>query len=213
MQLFRRSFTGKARASHLAPNIISFNKGKLATHRSVHNYSGHRDRRLLFLSLGLVSSTCFFVQSVDHSQSGCESSSSGSGSSNEKVMSRFAKALRPDQIESDIEERKQRAKPWNSYHIAKNIPMCLLYPETTEEVSEIMKICYAMNVPVVAYGGGTSLEGHTLPVTVSGKSDPVSLDFSRMNAVLEFNEGDLDVTVQVRLEHIKCTTDENSSLK
>ena len=117
-------------------------------------------------------------------------------------MSRFIAVLKDDQIESDIEERRQRAKPWNSYHTSKDIPLCILYPESTDDVSRIMTICNELCVPVVAYGGGTSLEGHTLPVSTSF-SGPISLDFSRMNSIVEFHEDDLDITVQAGLGYVQ----------
>ena len=39
-------------------------------------------------------------------------------------------------------------------------PDAVVYPQTTEEVAEIVKICAAHRVPVIAFGTGTSLEGH-----------------------------------------------------
>jgi D-lactate dehydrogenase (cytochrome) len=67
----------------------------------------------------------------------------------------------------------------------------VVYPGTTEEVSEVMKICHQRKIPVTAYSGGTSLEGHFTP-TRKG----ISIDFGRMNKVLALHEEDLDVVVQ-----------------
>jgi len=39
-------------------------------------------------------------------------------------------------------------------------PDAVVYPRTTDEVSEIVKLCAAHGVPVIPYGTGTSLEGH-----------------------------------------------------
>ena len=65
------------------------------------------------------------------------------------------------------------------------------------------QICNKYNVPVVAFGGGTSLEGHTLPVGIENMMDPISLDLNRMTSVLKFNENDLDVTVQAGLGYVQ----------
>jgi D-lactate dehydrogenase (cytochrome) len=46
---------------------------------------------------------------------------------------------------------------------------------------------------VVPFGGGTSLEGHTL---VAKSSGTLSLDFAQMQRIVEFNNDDMDVTVQ-----------------
>lgn len=71
------------------------------------------------------------------------------------------------------------------------LPDGVAFPESTHEVSEIMKICSAHKVPVVPFGIGTSLEGHVIPI-----HGGISVDTSRMNKVLEIHESDLDAVVQ-----------------
>lgn len=68
---------------------------------------------------------------------------------------------------------------------------CVVYPGSTEEVSEVMKICHQRKIPVVGYSGGTSLEGHFTP-TRKG----ISIDFGRMNNILKLHKDDMDVIVQ-----------------
>jgi D-lactate dehydrogenase (cytochrome) len=70
-------------------------------------------------------------------------------------------------------------------------PDVVVYPTSTDEVSAIVKLCAARDVPVIAYGAGSSLEGH-----VSAIQGGVSLDLTRMNRVLRASVVDLDVTVQ-----------------
>ncbi|MEL6645810.1 MAG: FAD-linked oxidase C-terminal domain-containing protein [Pseudomonadota bacterium] len=70
-------------------------------------------------------------------------------------------------------------------------PDAVAYPETTEEVAEIVRICAVHGVPVIPWGTGTSLEGHALAL-----SGGVTVDFSRMNKVLKVNAEDMDVVVQ-----------------
>jgi len=76
-------------------------------------------------------------------------------------------------------------------HFAETPPEAVLYPESTREVAEIVKICADHRCPVVGWGTGTSLEGHALAV-----QGGVSVDFSRMNKVLEIRADDMDVRVQ-----------------
>lgn len=71
------------------------------------------------------------------------------------------------------------------------LPDAVAFPESTEEVSRIMKICSAHRVPVVPFGIGTSLEGHVIPI-----HGGISIDTSRMNKVLEIHQSDLDAVVQ-----------------
>ncbi|KAI0462557.1 hypothetical protein LJB42_004051 [Komagataella kurtzmanii] len=81
---------------------------------------------------------------------------------------------------------------WNSHHPeSTQFPKYVVYGTSTEQVSEIMKICHEYSVPMVPFTGGTSLEGHFIS-TRSG----ISLDLSRMDKVLELHKEDLDVVVQ-----------------
>jgi len=70
-------------------------------------------------------------------------------------------------------------------------PDAVAFPESTNEVSEIIKICASHACPVIAFGTGTSLEGHQLAI-----QGGICLDMSRMNAVLAVNAEDMDAVVQ-----------------
>lgn len=70
-------------------------------------------------------------------------------------------------------------------------PDVVVWPESTEEVREIVGIASAHRVPIIPFGAGTSLEGH-----VNAPYGGISVDFSRMNRVLEVHERDLDCVVQ-----------------
>lgn len=70
-------------------------------------------------------------------------------------------------------------------------PDAVAYAESTEEVAAVVKICADRGVPVIAFGAGTGVEGHTLAV-----HGGVSLDVSRMNRILEINADDMDCRVQ-----------------
>lgn len=72
-----------------------------------------------------------------------------------------------------------------------SLPDAVAFPETTKEVSQIMRICTKHKCPVVPYGVGTSLEGHIVPI-----HGGISIDTSRMNQILEVHAEDLDAVVQ-----------------
>ncbi|MDJ0628768.1 MAG: FAD-linked oxidase C-terminal domain-containing protein [Rhodobacter sp.] len=76
-------------------------------------------------------------------------------------------------------------------HFPLTPPDAVAYPETTEEVARIVKACARHGCPVIGWGTGTSLEGHALAF-----QGGVSVDFSRMNKVLQLNADDMDVVVQ-----------------
>ena len=71
------------------------------------------------------------------------------------------------------------------------LPDAVVFAQSTEEVSRAVKICAAHGVPMVAFGTGTSLEGH-----IAALHGGISIDVGQMNAVLEVNAEDLDCLVQ-----------------
>jgi D-lactate dehydrogenase (cytochrome) len=76
------------------------------------------------------------------------------------------------------------------------LPDAVAFVETSEEAARVLALCNAHGVPVVPYGTGTSLEGHVTPVRGG-----ISLDVSRMAAVLEVNQADMDCRVQPGVTH------------
>ena len=70
-------------------------------------------------------------------------------------------------------------------------PDAVVFPQTTEDVQDAVRICAAHRVPVIAFGTGTSLEGH-----VNAPYGGVSIDFRDMNRVLAVNSQDLDCVVE-----------------
>lgn len=95
--------------------------------------------------------------------------------------------------EGDLQSHS--SSDWSSY-IAKATerPFMIVFPSSTEEVSRIVKMCHERKIPITAYSGGTSLEGHFTP-TRGG----VCVDFSRMDKILTLHKDDLDVVVQPSL--------------
>ncbi len=73
-------------------------------------------------------------------------------------------------------------------------PDAVVFPTSTEEVSDIVRVCAQYNTPVVAYGTGTGLEGNVVP-----HRGGVVVDLENMNEVLRVNPADLDCTVQARV--------------
>jgi D-lactate dehydrogenase (cytochrome) len=99
-----------------------------------------------------------------------------------------------DRLSTDLSVRDRHGKD-ESYHPVIP-PDAVAFPDTTDEVSAIVKICAQYQLPIIPFGAGTSLEGH-----ISAVHGGVSIDFSRMNRVLQVNPGDLDATVEAGVTH------------
>ncbi|UUC93834.1 MULTISPECIES: FAD-binding oxidoreductase [Comamonas] len=70
-------------------------------------------------------------------------------------------------------------------------PAAVVFAESTRDVQDAVTLCDQYGVPVIAYGAGSSLEGHLLAV-----QGGITIDVSRMNRVLSVNTEDLTITVQ-----------------
>jgi D-lactate dehydrogenase (cytochrome) len=75
--------------------------------------------------------------------------------------------------------------------LASEPPDAVVFPQTVEEVREIVRLCATNGVPVIPFGVGTSLEGH-----VNAPFGGVSIDFRDMNRVLAVHAEDLDCVVE-----------------
>jgi len=87
-------------------------------------------------------------------------------------------------------------------HSTPALPDAVAFPESTAEVSAIMKICHRQGCPVVPYGVGTSLEGHIIP-----QHGGISVDTSRMNSILNIHESDWDAVVQPGVTRMQLNED------
>lgn len=79
-------------------------------------------------------------------------------------------------------------------------PMVAVLPASTQEVSDVLRICHEIEVPVVPRGAGTSLAGGALPT-----ADCVLLGVARMNAVLETDYDSRFIRVQAGRTNLSVT--------
>jgi D-lactate dehydrogenase (cytochrome) len=86
-----------------------------------------------------------------------------------------------------VREQHANTTTW----IANEPPDAVVFPQTTEDVQTVMRMCAAHRVPVIPFGTGTSLEGH-----VNAPRGGVSIDFRDMNRVLAVNAQDLDCVIE-----------------
>lgn len=102
----------------------------------------------------------------------------------ERLASRFN-----DRLQTGAAIRAQHAH--TTTYIPAQLPDAVVFPETSDEVCEIVQVAAEFGVPLIAFGTGSSLEGH-----VNAPHGGISVDTSRMNRVLSVNAEDLDCTVE-----------------
>lgn len=98
-------------------------------------------------------------------------------------------ALLGDRFSTSVALREQHGR--GETHHAAALPAAVAFAETSAEVSEVVKLCASENIPVIAFGAGTSLEGH-----LSAVRGGVSIDLSRMSKITRVSAEDLDCTVE-----------------
>lgn len=114
------------------------------------------------------------------------------------LVSRLREALPHDAVIDAPEEVK--AYECDAFTAYKCPPMVAVLPSTTQEVSDIMRICHALDVPVVPRGAGTSLAGGALPT-----ADCVILGVARLRDVLETSYADRFIRVQTGITNLAVT--------
>jgi len=73
-------------------------------------------------------------------------------------------------------------------------PQAVVFPNSNEELSKILKLCNAHGTPVVPYGTGTSLEGHAV-----GNAKGITISLEKFDKILKVNVNDFDCRVQANV--------------
>jgi D-lactate dehydrogenase (cytochrome) len=110
-----------------------------------------------------------------------------------------------DRCSTALVVREQHGRDESAYTTVPP-PAAVIFAESTDDVSQTVRMAASYNVPIIPFGVGTSLEGHLLAV-----QGGISIDLGRLNKVLSINPEDLTVTVQAGVtrkqlnEEIKST--------
>jgi len=115
-----------------------------------------------------------------------------------QIVDRLSEVLPRDAVISD--ERETRAYECDALTAYKCPPLCAVLPANTKEVSDVLRVCHEMGVPVVPRGSGTSLAGGALPT-----ADCVILGVAKMNDVIETNYDDRYIRVQSGRTNLSVT--------
>jgi len=99
-----------------------------------------------------------------------------------------------------VSEDERRAYESDGLTAYRTVPLVVVLPETTEQVSRILAYCHANDLPVVPRGSGTSLSGGALPL-----ADGVLLGLGKFNRVLEVDYENRCARVQPGVSNLGIT--------
>jgi glycolate oxidase len=95
-----------------------------------------------------------------------------------EIITALSALVTPDNVISDADQL--RAYECDGLSAYRQLPMVVVLPETTEQISAVLKYCLAEGVKVVPRGAGTSLSGGALPL-----ADGVTLGLAKFNRILD----------------------------
>ncbi|KAJ6172482.1 hypothetical protein N7470_001549 [Penicillium chermesinum] len=108
-----------------------------------------------------------------------------------KAAKEIQAALGEDSVNTDGDDLETHGFSEASTSNVDTRPVAIITPSSTEDVSLIAKICTKYEIPMIPFGAGSSVEGH-----FSAPYSGFSIDFSRMDKILQINDEDMDVVVQ-----------------
>ncbi len=100
-------------------------------------------------------------------------------------------------ITSEDERRPYETDAFTAY---RNMPLAVVLPRTTQEVSAVLSYCHANSIPVVPRGAGTSLAGGAIP-----QEDAIVIGVSKMSKILEIDYSNRFASVQAGVTNLAVT--------
>jgi len=112
------------------------------------------------------------------------------------------KKLKKITSSENILSHESEIKPYETDALAayKQMPLGVILPESTEEVSNILKFCYQENIKVVPRGAGTGLSGGALPL-----QDAILVSLTKFNKILEIDFENKCVVAQTGVTYLAIT--------
>ncbi|MDB5570917.1 MAG: FAD-binding oxidoreductase [Hyphomicrobiales bacterium] len=116
----------------------------------------------------------------------------------DEIVAGLAGLLPPDCV--IVSEDERRAFETDALTAYRRMPMAVVLPRTTQEVSAVLRYCSEAGVNVVPRGAGTSLAGGAIP-----QEDAIVLGVSKMNRILDVNYDDRTMRVQAGVTNLSIS--------
>ena len=115
-----------------------------------------------------------------------------------EIINKLKKIINPENVLSENEEMK----PYETDALSayKQMPLAVILPENTQEVSAVLKYCNKENIKVIPRGAGTGLSGGALPL-----QDAILLGLGKFNKILEIDFDNKCVVAQPGVTNLSIT--------
>ncbi|MGY5808946.1 FAD-binding oxidoreductase [Rhizobium sp. LEGMi198b] len=119
-------------------------------------------------------------------------------SKRDRIIADIRALLPPSLVITD--ERELVPFETDAFIAYRRLPLAVVLPQTTEQVSELMAYCQANDIPVVPRGAGTSLCGGAIP-----QEDAIVIGLSKMSKILEIDLENRTATVQAGVTNLNIS--------
>ena len=116
----------------------------------------------------------------------------------EAIIAALSKLVAPDCLITSEDER--RAFDTDALTAYRRLPLAVVLPRTTQEVSAVMRYCYENNVKIVPRGAGTSLAGGAIP-----QEDAIVIGIGKMTKILNVNYPNRSMVVEAGVTNLGIT--------
>ena len=106
-----------------------------------------------------------------------------------QLLDELTAVVTPANISTALAERELRSADMSQH--APHLSEVVIWPTTTQQVAEVLRVAYQNYIPVTPWGAGSSLEGNPIPLFGG-----ISLSMERMNKIVAIHEEDFQVTVE-----------------
>lgn len=113
----------------------------------------------------------------------------------DEIIAGLAQLVAPESLVTTEDER--RAFETDALTAYRRMPLAVVLPKTTEDVSKVLRFCHEQKVKVIPRGAGTSLAGGAIP-----QEDAVVIGVGKMTRVLDVNFNDRTMRVEAGITNL-----------
>lgn len=109
----------------------------------------------------------------------------------DQIITSLIEIVPKEDIIYDNDELSKYNQDWRGFYNFNSI--CLVFPNSKNEISKILKLCFKNNIKVVPQGGNTSLTGASVP---SKNNYEILINFKKMNKILTIDKANMLIEVE-----------------